>query len=348
LYNPTLRLLAPTLNCTPFKDEVWKKRVKDQQQTAACTGFALSALVEFLRWKQWQEQGGSGEAPESISPFMLYYFARRYDDIPGVDVNGGSTARGAMKAWFGQGACRFSLWGQIDEDEKQAGTKWIADAFKTPLGAYFRVDHLSISDLQAALNEIGCVYVTAQVHDGWSAPQDGFIEFGSKSELRGGHAFLLIGYDERGFWIQNSWGSGWALEGFAHLSYADWNTHAMDSWIGQLGVYQSVHAPSLASGLDLKFLSGQQEKPTAVENSLLSGNPSISAQQINPYIIDIGNNGALSDDGKFATRIDDLRNLLQIYLKEARLGSVTAFRSEIGQKNSPPSHRNLPHEPPSG
>ena len=222
-----------------------------------------------------------------------------------------------MKAWFGQGACHLSLWGQISEDEKQAGTKWIADAFKTPLGAYFRVDHLSISDLQAALNETGCVYATAQIHDGWTDPHDGFIVFGPKSEPRGGHAFLLIGYDDRGFWIQNSWGSGWALEGFAHLSYADWSTNAMDSWIGQLGIYRSVHAPSLATGLDLKFLSGQQEKAASVENSLLSGNPSISVQQINPYIIDIGNNGELSDDGKFATRIDDLRNLLQIYLPQA-------------------------------
>src|SRR4029077_16792465 len=50
---------------------------------------------------------------------------------------------------------------------------------------------------------------------------------------------------------------------------------------------------------------------------LLSGSPTISAQQINPYIIDLGNNGELSDNGKFATRVEDLRNLLTIYLPSA-------------------------------
>jgi hypothetical protein len=316
-YNPTLRLLWRTWNETPYADQLWKNRVKNQGTTAACTGFALAAMAEILCWKQWQEYAMRGTPPESISAFMLYYFARRYDDIPEGDPNGGSSARGAMKAWFCQGACRLSLWDSGNEDDKPEGTEWIADAFKTPLGAYFRVDHRSIPDIHAAINETTVVYATAQLHEGWRNPQKGRIVFDQTFQPMGGHAFILIGYDENGFWIQNSWGSNWGLSGFAHLSYSDWSVNAMDTWVGQLGVYRSTHLESLTSGLDLTPLSGRAVSPQAAQSILLSGNSSISAQQINPYIINVGNNGVLSDVGPFATRVDDLRALLKTYIPNA-------------------------------
>ena len=318
-YNPPLRLLPTAINSAPFSDPSWWSRVKDQKETEACTGFALAAMVEILAWKEWQQNGSNGQAPESISAFMLYYFARRYDDIPGDDVNGGSTARGAMKGWFNQGACRLTLWPEINEDDKTAGTEWIADAFKTPLGAYYRVNHLSIPDLQAAISETGVVYVTAQIHDGWTAlpPQSGRIDFTANSENRGGHAFLLIGYDETGFWIQNSWNTTWGRLGFAHLAYSDWNANGMDAWVAQLGVRQSQHVEGLSSGLDLKFLQGETVNAQTAKTLLLSGSPTISAQQINPYIINLGNNGVLCDNGKFATRVEDLHNLVTNYLQDA-------------------------------
>lgn len=91
----------------------------------------------------------------------------------------------------------------------------------------------------------------------------------------------------------------------------------MDAWVGQLGVYRSTHVDSLTSGLDLTRLSGPVVSPKAAQSILLSGNPVISAQQINPYIINVGNNGVLADVGPFATRVDDLRALLETYIPNA-------------------------------
>jgi C1A family cysteine protease len=66
----------------------------------------------------------------------------------------------------------------------------------------------------AALNETGVVYVTGQVHSGWDdVAEDGFIRFDENSKPEGGHAFLLVGYDQNGFWIQNSWGKDWGQAG---------------------------------------------------------------------------------------------------------------------------------------
>lgn len=315
IYNPTLRGLEPFFNCQPYKNPAWTVRVKDQGSTQACTGYALAAMVETLAYQAWNDRNGRGDAPEEISPYMLYYMARRYDEIPGDDVNGGSTARAAMKAWHKHGACKKKFWDSIDTKPETGDKQWVADAFKTPLGAYYRVDHSSIADVHAAINETGVVYATAKVHQGWWVPQaDGSIPF--DTEEIGGHAFVLVGYDEEGFWIQNSWGREWGIEGFARLSYADWCLNAMDAWIGQLGVRISSQLETLTQGLNYNHLQ-QLQNTVAIGRDLLSSNPNVSAQQINPYVVDLENNGRLSDRGQFFTREEDLEKLVTYYLEAA-------------------------------
>ena len=45
-----------------------------------------------------------------------------------------------------------------------------------------------------------------------------------------------MAYDDRGFWIQNSWGPGWGKNGFAHVTYDDWLANGTDVWVARLGV----------------------------------------------------------------------------------------------------------------
>ena len=318
LYNPTLCGLEPTFNAQPFADPAFCARVKNQGQTSACTGFALAAMIEGLVYRAWSRTAQQSPAPDVISPYMLYYFARRYDELPGTAAGEGSTARGAMKSWHKHGACKLDLWRGIETSIARDGAKWIADAFQTPLGAYFRVDHTSIPDLHAALNETGFVYVTAEVHSGWMAPgKDGVIPYDGSQTPEGGHAFLFVGYDEDGFWLQNSWNDDWGRGGFARLSYHDWNANSMDAWVGQLGVHISRKAESLATGLRFTPPASRADAASAEPAPNLSSNASLSAQQINPYILNVGNNGRLSDSGQFATRPEDLHDLLAFYLPNA-------------------------------
>ena len=51
--------------------------VLDQGQTNACTGFALASVVYQLQLAAKHEP-----AQCSVSPFMLYSMARRYDEFP--------------------------------------------------------------------------------------------------------------------------------------------------------------------------------------------------------------------------------------------------------------------------
>ncbi len=340
LYNPILRALEPEFNARPFDHPAWRARVKNQGQTSACTGFALAAMVESLTFKCWEARQQQGEQPAAVSPFMLYYFARRHDEFRGSDPEDGSTARGAMKSWYKHGVCRLDLWPEMDmpllasarrAPKRKQGTKtrtkpderWVSDAFRTPLGAYYRVDHLSIADLHSALSETGVVYVTAQIHGGWQSPQpDGRILNYRGTANLGGHAFLLVGYDTNGFWIQNSWGRGWGRDGFAHLAYADWLVNGMDAWIGQLGVYVTSHMDSLGQGLKIEraIEARRAARPSdslVFSQAMLSSNKTVRAQQINPYTVKLENNGKLSDRGKFRTSKDALHDLVLHYLRNA-------------------------------
>jgi Papain family cysteine protease len=337
-YNPILRSLEPEYNARPFDHPAWRDRVKDQGVTSACTGFALAAMVESLTFKRWDGCQRQGEQPGDVSPFMLYYFARRYDELRGSDEADGSTARGAMKSWNKHGVCRFELWPRMEmpllapavkaNGRKKSvlinsGENWVNDAFRTPLGAYYRVDHLSVADLHAALNEIGVVYVTAQIHEGWKSPQpNGRILNHRGPANLGGHAFLLVGYDTHGFWIQNSWGRKWGRNGFAHLAYTDWLENGMDAWIGQLGVYVTSHTDSLGQGLKLERAiearrTARYTDPLGFAQAMLSSNSAVRAQQISPYIVNLENNGKLSDHGKFRTSRDDLHDMALHYLPNA-------------------------------
>lgn len=54
-------------------------------------------------------------------------------------------------------------------------------------------------------------------------------EFWKGSEDLGGHAVACVGYDEEGFIIQNSWGSGWGLCGMTKLPY-DQLKYVIEAW----------------------------------------------------------------------------------------------------------------------
>src|SRR5262245_18069673 len=247
-YRPAVVSLDPIY---PTDDEVAKMLpaytkadlILDQGSEGACTGFGLAAVVNFLLWVR---TGHKMTAKEKVSPRMLYHLARFYDEWPGEDYEG-SSARGALKGWHRHGVCLESLWSYRDQTGNVVFTRpidgWDSDALRRPLGVYYRVDRQSVVDLQAAILDTGAVYVSANVHEGWGVKSSPgrvihktlpVIKPSSKGV--GGHAFALVGYNERGFVVQNSWGTKWGASGFAVLTYEDWVANGTDAWAVSLGV----------------------------------------------------------------------------------------------------------------
>lgn len=50
-----------------------------------------------------------------------------------------------------------------------------------------------------------------------------FTDFWNGTENYGGHAVAIVGYDENGFIIRNSWGKSYGTRGYGLLEYEDFN-----------------------------------------------------------------------------------------------------------------------------
>ena len=198
--------------------------VIDQGKEHVCTGVALAAAADYLFLKHHPDK-----ELNPVSGRMLYEMARRYDGVPDPNHQG-STARGAVKGWHKTGVCADALWPYhaFDTDHDPTPAR-LADAALRPLRAYHRVDGNKIADLRAAIAEIGVVYVTAHVHEGWhQVGPDGRIPY--PNPQTSSHAFVLVGYDQGGFWVHNSKGTDWGKGGFGWLSVEDWLANKMDAW----------------------------------------------------------------------------------------------------------------------
>lgn len=225
---------------------------------------------------------------------MLYEMAKRYDEWSGEDYDG-SSARGAMKGWHKHGVCSEELWRySVDCVDKHLTKERLGDAVRRPLGAYYRVNHKDLIAMHSALAEVGILYATATVHQGWQEiGEDGVIPL--KSQVLGGHAFAIVAYDEQGFWIQNSWGENWGQEGFALITYDDWLSNGTDVWVGRLG------AP-----VKLKTAQAVAISHSAAANK----SEAYTFFDLRPHIISIGNNGSLRTGGNYGTSASEVKTII--------------------------------------
>ncbi len=310
-YQPRLRSLPPQFPGVNSIKQYSKKYananlILDQGEEGACTGFGLAAVINYLRWRLALEQ--ETPVPPKVSERMLYHLAKQYDEWPGEDYEG-SSCRGAMKGWHRHGVCLESTWPYRDAEDNvdfvAPKTGWDDEAANCPLGAYYRVNKDSITDMQSALCEVGALFVSGDVHNGWFPKKNIFPTIGDMAYIElpktirntGGHAFALVGYTEWGFIVQNSWGPSWGTNGFAILTYPDWIKHGMDAWVAVLGApmvggqsrrYQtpkslnaSTNEPAQAFGFfSRKTLDSSRAHPevepwdldTAYDHSIVLGN----------------------------------------------------------------------------
>lgn len=287
MYVPTLVEVGTRLPLDRYRKE--EVPILDQGQEGACTGFGLATVAHFLL-RSRRTVPDTGE----VSPRMFYALARRYDEWPG-EAYEGSSCRGAMKGWHKHGVCGRELW------EHEPGTPDYAltgprveDGVKRPLGAYFRVNHKDLVAMHSAISEVGVLYASATVHSGWEdVKRDGSIPFGDTVKVLGGHAFAIVAYDERGFWVQNSWGKGWGLQGFCRVSYEDWLKNGQDVWVARLGV--PVGALATVRG------AREAARPRTAGSQ--------GYENIRPHVISLGNDGQLRSGGNIGSTPEQLEKL---------------------------------------
>src|SRR5829696_7834295 len=293
-YRPRLQPLPPELD----QRTGFSKRYVMRQVGSSCTGHALAAVINTVLSR------GSGDGRRSrpaqaphVSPYMLYHLARRYDEFAGED-DAGSSLRGALKGWFHHGVIPEERWPSLDvdpvpdlEDEELLGL-----ARQWPLGAFYRINPFRLDDMQSAIAELDAICASAVIHDGWIEPQimrrNGetlhVISRRVDANQLGGHAFALVGYNEVGFLVQNSWGTDWGKRGFATLPYEDWLDSAYDAWVARPGVPQTP------------FYSGRSRTAVGTGGELVTA-AAPDLRRLAYHVVNTGNDGALSSTGKFVS-----------------------------------------------
>ena len=273
----------------------------DQGREGACTGFGLAAVVNFLLYNRSDTPPATKQnlrkLDNSASARMLYEMAKRYDEWEGENYEG-SSIRGAMKGWLRHGVCTWKDWPYSADDPGRLTPPRQLKALGRPLGAYLRVRHLHLNQMHSALNEAGIVYASASVHEGWYEVDRRTGKIPYRSRKVGGHAFAIVGYDDQGFWIQNSWGPGWGLKGFCQISYDDWLENGYDCWVVRLG----VPTASLA-------VAGEAERHRAADFDYIP-HESVVLSSIRSHFINLGNDGAFSSTGIYSTEPDDVKDVV--------------------------------------
>jgi hypothetical protein len=280
--------------------------VLDQGKEGACTGFGLAATINLLYRFQNKEH--------RVSPWMLYALAQRYDEWPGEDYDG-SSCRGAIKGWKNTGVCLEAL-----AQKKEARGRFVitpeisSDARNRTIGAYYRI-RPNITDFHAALNEAGVIYASASVHEGWyqtKEDKDGEAYIPQHDTRIGGHAFAIVGYNQKGFWIQNSWGEDkWGQGGLALWLYEDWAKNVMDAWVVQLALpTPQVFSASSTVGSDSPANLGGASK-------------TIPRQQIEEHFAHL-DDGKYHDSGRYWSNPDHM-NLIQERLKTRKYNHLLLY-----------------------
>ena len=293
--------------------------ILSQGNEGACTGFGLACVVNYLFWRAEQQKPPRARRKiETVSTRMLYHLARFYDEWPGEDYDG-SSCRGALKAWNKHGVCSDALWPYQTKDGRVRFIKpkpgWDLDALRRQLGVYYRIDKTSIVDMQAAINRIGAIYVSSDVHDGWDlrtskrkaiTGHDSIAKIGPIDDPNsiGGHAFALVGYNEHGFVVQNSWGTDWGTRGFATLPYSQWSRYGSDAWVCALGVPGDVSAVTTLKAGAPRVLLAQTAGITVTTSAPKRGGPAVDPA-VAPWSTDAAyrHTVVLDNDGRVINRL---------------------------------------------
>ena len=289
----------PRLQVLPDRLDQRAGQVVFDQSGQSCTGHAVAALIDTVRsapvdTTRTPRHGPPRAVKEPVSPYMLYAMARKYDEYPGTaDI--GSSLRGALKGWYHHGVCPRGLWPSLRTTRDLSDPEFRATCLQVPLGAYYRVNTRRIDDMQSAISELNAIAVSAAIHAGWNEPQvqdEGDPEhemwvIQPSSDTLGGHAFLIAGYNDVGFLVQNSWGKRWGRKGYATLPYQDWLDNAYDAWVARPGVPQAYAAP--------------QRRVVVAAGSVLAATGGPNIARLKDYAIDVTAGGRMDTKGQLTS-----------------------------------------------
>lgn len=190
--------------------------VYDQGQLGSCTANAVCGALEFDLLKQ---------NLEDFMPSRLFnYFEARHLEGDTRDDNG-AQLRDAMKAIANVGVCSEKEWPYTESMFAVIPPETAYDAAKENKAVQYMRVNQDLNHLKACLAD-GFPFVMGinvfEDFESQEVAETGLVPMpGPKESAIGGHAVMVVGYDDGlgCFHVRNSWGPDWGLGGYFDIPY---------------------------------------------------------------------------------------------------------------------------------
>lgn len=204
--------------------------VVDQGELGSCTANAMaSGLREYLELK-------AGKPLTRLSRLYLYWHERQVEGT--IDEDAGAEIRDGMRILQKIGVCREDLCPyDISKFTEAPSAEAEQEAKDFKIAGYHRVT--SLGGIKYAITHGLPIVIGIQVYASFESEevaQTGMVPMPQQGEeCLGGHAVLIVGYDDEKqlLEVRNSWGEGWGDKGYFYLPY-DFlaQGYVMDMWTG--------------------------------------------------------------------------------------------------------------------
>lgn len=201
----------------------WCSPVETQGKTNTCTGQAFAGAIEYF-----QNINNNFDVDGkffNVSRLFTYYNERVLAN--NVDVDAGAYLHDGVKVLSTHGICREELW---PYDPAKITVKpppeAYADAATRKIKVYSQVllrDIQNVKKVLAARIPVVFGFMAYEKFESMEAAATGTVNMPQPGEkCRGGHAVLMVGYDDttQRVIVRNSWGPTWGKGGYFTLPYA--------------------------------------------------------------------------------------------------------------------------------
>ena len=189
----------------------------DQGNLGSCTANAIAGAIEFDRKKQ--------KLSDWVPSRLFIYFNERAMEGT-VSSDSGAQIRDGIKSVNVKGACSETTWPYVESKFTEAPSSTAyGEAWHHRTVSYQSVTQ-NLSQLKGCLASGYPIVFGFTVYDSFESDavaQTGDLDMPTSSEqVVGGHAVVLVGYDDKAqrFLVRNSWGSNWGKAGYFTMPYA--------------------------------------------------------------------------------------------------------------------------------
>jgi hypothetical protein len=210
--------------------------VGDQGADSSCVGWALGYY--YKTFQEHQEYGWNLNLPQyQFSPAWLYNQRSTVD----CSRDAGMSFFDGLAILRDKGAVTLTAMPITPGDTcTQPGPGLMEWAWPYHIEGFANVfagtGQANLSILKTLLAEGQPIAIAVPVYDsffGISAAHPVVPRHRPGETIRGGHALLIIGYDDAvgGFMVVNSWGTGWGRAGYAYLAYDFVQYDCFEAWV---------------------------------------------------------------------------------------------------------------------